>query len=55
MRFTTNLEWTKIRKLIVILLLSILLAYITIRLVLMNDEMNEPQEKIEVETNKSFC
>ena len=53
MRFTTNIEWTKIRKLIIIILLSLLMAYITIKLI-MDKETDQPQ-KIKIETEKSYC
>ena len=51
MRFI--IEWTKIRKLIIIVLLSLLMAYITIRLIIMNNEINQLQE-IEIEEIEKF-
>jgi uncharacterized membrane-anchored protein YhcB (DUF1043 family) len=53
MRFTTNIEWTKIRKFIIIVLISILLGHIAARLIIMNNERNQ-QEKTETETDKYY-
>jgi len=39
MRFTTNIEWTKIRKSIIIILLSILVGYLVLRFVILNNEV----------------
>jgi uncharacterized protein YpmS len=54
MKFITNLEWTKIKKIIIILLLSILLVYITIRLISINNEINNPIENKQEQTDKMF-
>jgi uncharacterized protein YpmS len=54
MKFITNLEWKKIKKIIIILLLSILLVYITIRLISINNEINKPIENKQEQTDKMF-
>lgn len=52
--FRSNIEWGKIRKLIVIILLILLTAYIVIKSIDLNNEYNKKQ-KIKIETEKSYC
>ena len=56
MKFITNIEWTRVRTIVVIVMIILLSAYLIVRSVALNNRYNEERKpKPTVETDKSFC
>jgi len=56
MKFITNIEWIRVRNIIVIIVIILLSTYLIVRSVMFNDRYNEEHKpKPTVETDKSFC